>query len=399
MPDLAPNARYGRGGRRLRIAHLTTVDMSLALLLAAELKIDVESGFEVFGISAPGPYVPDIERLGVVHVPVTTFTRSWQPLQDIRAAYELADVLRSLRPDVLHTHTPKAGVLGRLLGRLTRTPVVVNTCHGLWLAPGTSAIKRAAVVGIEAFAARASHAELYQNAEDADRLRWAVPGDRCRIVGNGIDLTRFRPRPALRRLVRSELGIADDQLLVGAVGRQVAEKGVYEYAKMAANLAGRARFIWVGPPDQGKRDAIWDWPTGVDVLGPRTDMAAIYAALDVFVLASQREGFSRSAMEAAACGLPMVLTDIRGCREIGVDGTHLLLAPPGDVPGLTKAVKALLDSASLRARLAASARERAVSTFDQRAIARASIATYHAVARRRRLGWTSRRSIRTTVGV
>lgn len=389
----------GPGGRPLRVAHLTTVDMSLALLLAAELEVDIDSGFEVFGISAPGPYVPDVERLGVTHVPVASLSRSWKPAHDLRAAYELADVLRSLQLDVLHAHTPKAGVLGRLVGRLTRVPVVVNTCHGLWLRPTSSRVARTAVLGIEGLAAGVSHAELYQSSEDADSLRWAVAARRSRVVGNGIDLVRFGPNAELRYPFRMALGVGDDDLLVGAVGRQVAEKGAKEYAEMAAKLAGKARFVWVGPPDEDKPDTIREWPASVEVLGARADMAAVYAALDVFVLPSYREGFSRSAMEAAACGLPMVLTDIRGCREIGVHGEHLLLVPPGDTLSLTHAVEALLDRPDVRALLGDAARRHALATFDQRAIARMSIDTYYAVARRRRLGWTLGRAVHATVEV
>jgi glycosyltransferase involved in cell wall biosynthesis len=105
-------------------------------------------------------------------------------------------------------------------------------------------------------------------------------------------------------------------------------------------------------------------------------MAAVYSALDVFVLASHREGFSRASMEAAACGVAMVLTDIRGCREIGSDGEHLLLVPAGDVNNLVYAVEELLDDAPLRARLGSAARGRAQDHFDQKAVAHRSLSTY-----------------------
>jgi glycosyltransferase involved in cell wall biosynthesis len=125
----------------------------------------------------------------------------------------------------------------------------------------------------------------------------------------------------------------------------------------------------------------------LELLGEWRDMVALYNALDVFVLPSYREGFSRSAMEAAACGVPMVLSDIRGCREIGTDGEHLLLVPPGDADALHDAVLRLLDDPALRARLGSAAQARAAAEFDQRAVARASLETYVEVAGRRGLGW------------
>jgi glycosyltransferase involved in cell wall biosynthesis len=386
VPDGAAPSPRDRSGRRLRLAHLTTVDMSLALLLRTELQVDVERGFETFGISAPGPYVGQVEELGVTHVAVPSLTRAWDLRRDGRAVRELAAALRRIRPDVLHTHNPKTGVIGRLLGRALGVPVVVNTCHGLWLRPGDPFAKRALVLGAETVAATASHAEMYQNAEDLRTLRRVSRAASGSVVGNGVDLDRFRPDPEGAVRVRRELGVGPDELLVGAVGRLVAEKGVEEYAAAARRLAGKARFVWVGPRDGDKPDAITS-VDGVQLVGERQDMPAVYSALDVFVLPSHREGFSRSGMEAAACARPMVLTDIRGCREVGRDDEHLLLVPPRDDAALTAALERLLTDPCLRERLGSAARDRAAAEFDQRSVAAASIETYVTVARRRRLGW------------
>ncbi|MGY1739538.1 MULTISPECIES: glycosyltransferase [unclassified Blastococcus] len=385
MPDL-PVLR-GRGGRRLRVGHLTTVDMSLALLLSRELQADVSAGLETFGLSAPGPFVGRVQELGVAHVPIAGLTRAWQPRQDLRAGRELVSVLRRLRLDVLHTHNPKTGVLGRLAGRLAGVPVVVNTCHGLWAGPGDPWRRRSLVLAAEAVAAQASHAELYQNAADRDRLRPFVRPARSRVVGNGIDLERFRPDPAGGARVRTELGIGADELVVGAVGRRVREKGFAEYTAAARALSDRARFLWIGPDDPDKPDAVTVDDPAVRWIPARTDMPAVYSALDVFVLPSYREGFSRSAMEAAACELPMVLSDIRGCRELGTHEEHLLLTPPRDAGALTAALARLFDDPLLRKRLAAAAGERARAAFDQVEVAASSLRTYAAVARRRGLGW------------
>ncbi len=381
----------GPCGRPLRVAHLTTVDMSLQLLLGTELRADVEAGLEVFGLSAPGPWVSDVEKLGVTHVPLPSLTRSWSLRQDAAAGRELLRELRRLKLDVLHTHNPKTGVLGRVLGRAARIPVVVNTCHGLWLRPGDGLGRRAFVLGTESIAARASHFELYQNADDRQTLRRVVPTRRSQVVGNGIDLHRFRPDPAARARVRAELGVADDELLVGGVGRRVAEKGIAEYAAAARTLAGKARFVWIGPDDPDKPDAVRADEAGVEFLGERSDMPAVYSALDVFVLPSHREGFSRSGMEAAACGVASVLTNIRGCREIGAHEREVLLVEPYDADALAAAVERLLLDSALRSQIAAAARKRALTEFDQRVVARTSLQTYLAVAQRKGLDWRAER--------
>jgi glycosyltransferase involved in cell wall biosynthesis len=292
-----------------------------------------------------------------------------------------------VRPDVLHTHTPKAGVLGRILGRASGVPVVVDTCHGLWTRPDQARWVRSSVVAAEAFASRFAHAELYQNAQDRETMRPFVGRRRGEVVGNGIDLHRFDG--AGRERVRAELGVGPDDLLVGGVGRMVREKGIEEFAALAGRLQDRAHFVWVGPDDDSKADALRRGRLGpaVRFTGVRHDMPAVYAALDVFVLPSWREGFSRSAMEAAASSLPLVLSDIRGCREVGDHEVHLLLVPPKDPDALCSAVTRLLGDQHLRKRLAVAARARALEHFDQRAVAHRSLSTYVAVARRRGLPW------------
>lgn len=387
LPGPSRSARW-LSERPWRVAHLATVDMSLALLLATELRVDMEAGFEVFALSAPGRYVTELKALGVNHVPIPALTRRWDLRRDVHAMRELWAALRDLRLDVLHTHTPKAGVIGRVLGRLAGVPVVVDTCHGLWVREDDRLVKRAAVILIEALASQFAHFELYQNGDDQRALRWFVPSTHARVVGNGIDLERFRFDPEGRERVRKDLGVGDDELLVGGVGRLVAEKGLAEFGAAARALAERARFVWVGPRDvkSGTGEAIH--PEGVVMGAPRSDMPAFYSALDVFALPSYREGFSRSAMEAAACGRAMVLTDIRGCREVGRHERELLMVPPRDAPALTATLSRVLADPALRNRLGEAARQRALEAFDQRRVAQASIDTYRVVAARRGLtGW------------
>lgn len=371
----------------IRLAHLTTVDVALVVLLGTELTVGRDAGHEVLGISAPGGRTAELEALGVRHVAVPELVRSWSPVQDLRAAVALWRLLPTLDLDVLHTHTPKAGILGRMIGRLRGVPVVVNTCHGLWALPGDRWLKRALVYGAEALAIRFSDVELFQNAEDPVTLRAFLHGRDWRTVGNGTDLETFRFDADGRRRLRREWGVGSEELLVGGVGRMVAEKGIAEFAEVARQLGDRARFVWVGPIDDER--AVLDQQSlrGVEVAGERWDMPAVYSALDIFVLPSYREGFPRSAMEAAACGRPLVLTDIRGSREIGDHNVHGWFVPAADPMALTNAVRTLLDDPELCLRLADGAHRRAQDNFDQREVAARSFGAYRDAGRRRGLAW------------
>lgn len=368
----------------MKVAHLTTIDMSLALLLATELRVRVDEGYEVLGISAPGPFVRQVEELGVRFVPVPSLTRRSDPRHDALAITQLVAVLRRERPLALHTHTPKGGLLGRLAGQLAGIPVIVNTQHGIWADRDAPWLKRLVVVGAEALAAQLSDAELYQNDEDRRRLSRYVRRRKARTVGNGVDLARFQRDHDAGLRVREEWGIGPDEVLVGGVGRRVAEKGIAEFGAAARSLAGTARFVWVGPDDPDKPDALRQVEEGITTVAFRTDMPAVYSAFDVFCLPSHREGFSRSGMEAAACGCGLVLSDIRGCRDLGRDGRDLVLVPPRNPGALARALNDLIHNPARRRQLQQAAADRARNAFDQRAVAVASIEAYRRAAARAR---------------
>ncbi len=215
-----------------RLVHLTTADISLELLLGPQLQAFAAAGYEVIGMSAPGPFVEQVEARGIRHVPLVNATRSMAPHKDVLAVEELRRLFRDLRPDIVHTHNPKPGLYGRIAARAALVPVVVNTVHGLYALPEDRLAKRAVVYGLERLASTCSDAELVQNPEDVTTLRRTLhePASKITLLGNGVDLNRFRPDPTgeRRRLLRDELGVGDTTVVVGAVGRLVAEKGYQE---------------------------------------------------------------------------------------------------------------------------------------------------------------------------
>ncbi|MEI7548536.1 MAG: glycosyltransferase [Actinomycetota bacterium] len=305
----------------MKVVHLTTTDMSLDWLLGPQLRAFKDAGYEVVGMSAPGPHVAALKAAGIRHVPVAALTRAPGITADLRAVRQLYSAIRAERPDVLHTHNPKPGILGRILGRLARVPVVVNTQHGLYAQPGDRWQRRWPVYAAERIAAAFSHAELVQNPEDAHTLvhTLKVPARKVTVLGNGIDLTRFDGNRSARATLRAEWGIADDDVVAGVVGRLVREKGLDELFAAARTLHARGtpvRMVVVGPNEPDKPDGVTAasiaeaQALGIVFTGPRTDMPACYAAMDLFVTATYREGFPRAAMEASASGLPLAEASI-----------------------------------------------------------------------------------------
>ena len=375
------------------VAHLTTVDMSLRFLVFAQLAAVRDRGGRAIGISAPGPWVPELEAAGIEHLPLSSSTRSMNLTHDARAMRELWNVLRRERIDILHTHNPKPGVYGRVLGRAAGVPIVVNTVHGLYATEDDPVVKRTVVYALEGIAARCSDAELFQNPEDLARMQRLHCTRRARFLGNGVDLARFDPDrigPRVRDEVRSELDVDDEVIVVGAVGRLVAEKGYPELFEAMERLPDRFRLVVVGGGDPDKPDSLDPGMLqrarehGVRFLGHRDDVERVYAAMDVFVLASHREGFPRAAMEASAMGLPIVATDVRGCREVVDPGRTGTLVPRKDPAALARALLAL-DDAEARTRLGRAAHRRARDHFDERHVVDTVLATYREVARRKGL--------------
>lgn len=385
----------GEIGGRPRLVHVTTTDISLALLLGPQLEAFAAAGYEVIGASAPGPFVSRLEALGILHVALRHATRAMAPAHDAAALSELTRLFRRLRPDIVHTHNPKPGVYGRLAARAAGVPVIVNTVHGLYATPEDRLARRALVYGLERLAATCSDAELVQNPEDVTTLQQVgVPADRITLLGNGIDLDRFHPNEGDRASVRAELGAEAGDVVVGVVGRLVWEKGhreVFETARVLRRRRPDVRVVVVGPTDESKADAVAAGDLaqaradGVRFLGHRDDVERLYRGMDLYVLASYREGFPRSAMEAAATGLPVVATDIRGCRQVVDDGETGRLVQVRNADALAAAVEELADDPDLRAAMGRAALAKATAQFDQQRVIGTTLATYE-----RLLGWSPR---------
>jgi glycosyltransferase involved in cell wall biosynthesis len=363
----------------MRVAHIATVDASLRYLLLNQLVAIRQAGYEVVGISAGGPHVSALEAAGIRHI-AAPLTRRFAPAADFRALAALVKILRRERFDIVHTHTPKGGLLGQYAALFARTPIRVHTIHGLYFPGHMKPEHRWRYAFLERTIMRPSHLNLSQSVEDVETARREklCRGDRVELLATGIDVEHFTPDESgeLRRRTRATLGFSDDDLVIGMVARLVREKGYVEMlhaAKTIAEREPRARFLFIGGDDSVKSDAL-DAATlaaaGLEdrlrLLGHRDDMRALYAAMDVFALPSHREGLPRAPMEAASMCLPAVVTDVRGCRQTVEDGKTGLIVPVRDAQALAGALLELLGDPRARSCYGANARRKALAEFDER---------------------------------
>jgi glycosyltransferase involved in cell wall biosynthesis len=366
-----------------KVAHITTIDMSLRYLLLSQLCSVRQAGYEVSGISSPGPDVPAIEAAGIRHIPVKISRDPFTPLQDLEALWQLYRNFRREHFTVVHTHNPKPGFLGQIAAKMAGVPIIVNTLHGLYFHDHMHPALRRFYIALEKIAARCSDVILSQNGEDIETAiqEQICPPQKIKYLGNGIDVQRFdSTNLSLQEIARKrlEVGLPEGAKVVGFVGRLVREKGLLELfaaARIVQERVRSLRFLFVGPVDTLKRDALtpdaarkYGIADICHFLGMRQDMPALYALMDVFVLPSYREGFPRAPMEASALGVPCIVTNIRGCREVVEHGRNGLLVPLGNIQALADAIVELLTDREKAQRMGEEGRRVALERFDERLV-------------------------------
>ncbi|MEW6505800.1 MAG: glycosyltransferase family 4 protein [Chloroflexota bacterium] len=368
---------------QVRVAHITTIDMSLRYLLLNQLRNIQQAGYEVVGISSRGTEVFAIEAAGIRHIPVMMTRKQFTPFRDLKALWQLYRIFRRDRYTIVHTHNPKPGFLGQIAAKMAGVPIIVNTLHGFYFHDHMKPVRRRFYITLEKIAARCSDVILSQNHEDMEvSIRERIcTSEKIKHLGNGIDVAHFNPDSHLKQDIahkRFEVGMHDRAKVVGFVGRLVREKGLLELFAAACIVQEQVpdvRFLIIGPVDTDKPDAVTpdvaqDYGIAdlFHFLGMRQDMPELYALMDVFVLPSHREGFPRAPMEASAMKVPCVVTDIRGCREAVEHGRNGLLVPLGNAQALADAIVELLNDQEKAHRMGEEGRRMALERFDEQLV-------------------------------
>ncbi len=299
---------------------------------------------------------------GVEVCMLPSLVREIRPLQDVRALWELVGTFRRLRPKIVHTHSSKAGILGRLAAWLAGVPCILHTIHGYGVTPAQPFWLQRGLIALERMVGRVTtHWIAVSQADRRQGIEWGLfTASKVSVVRPGIDPTAFAARidtPERDRL-RAMLGVGPDHLLVGTVSCLKPQKAPEDFVRVAALVCQRvagAKCVLVGDgalrprieamlETQGLRDR-------VTLLGWRRDVAALLKAFDVFVLTSQWEGLPCAILEARASRVPIVATRVGGAAEAIVEGIQGTLCPPGDVRAMAGRVCQILEDERLRADL------------------------------------------------
>jgi glycosyltransferase involved in cell wall biosynthesis len=368
----------------VKLLRITTVPISLQLLLGGQFRYMKEKGYDVYTISADGPEVKEVLKEEVEHIAVP-FTRKITPIQDLICLIKLVRIVNRIKPDIIHTHTPKAGLLGMLAGWICRTPVRVHTVAGLPLMVA-SGIKRSVLVMAEQITYACAH-RVYPNSQGLwkfimEELK-AAP-EKVKVIGkgssNGIDICAFNRSDELQgkaKAIRKKHGIEDNDIVFSFVGRIVQDKGVVELVESFKALTdlqlpatkGKAFLVMVGPFEEDldplPEDVVKFIQTDKRVIlaGFQSDVRPWVMASDIFVFPSYREGFPNVVMQSCLLEVPCIVSDINGCNEIISRDITGLIVPVRDVKSLSSAMIELMKDEAKRQKFANAAKTYVSANF------------------------------------
>ncbi len=353
------------------------------LPLAQKLK---SKGFHVLLISPPGDFGPRLREAGFRWEPLPMKRRSLNPLREFRMLRHLVQLYRREQPDIVHHFTIKCVIYGAIAAALACVPARVNAVTGLGYVFTNPALKARLLrplvrALLKRLLANPQSRVILQNTDDVAAFRRACIADNRHIrliKGSGVDTQCFQPA--------AKPVFSGDETRVLLASRLLWDKGIADYveASRALRTAGLPiRFLLAGAVDPGNPASIpqaqlnaWAAEGVVELLGQVEDMQAQFAQTDIAVLPSYREGLPKSLIEAAACGLPLVTTNVPGCREVVTDGVDGLIVPVRDALALANAIRRLHENPERARQLGQAARARALAEFDERIVIARTLAVY-----------------------
>lgn len=334
-----------------------------------------EMGYEVVAVSSDGPELERVRQAGATTIAVE-MERHISPLKDLKSLWQMIKVFRREKPAMVHSMTPKAGLICMMAGKLTGVPVRVHMFTGL-VFPTSKGLKRRILMFTDWLTcACATHILPEGDGVKRDLLENGITRKPIKVLGygncRGIDLNKFDRTPEV--MTAAEKLRRPDRFTFIAIGRLVGDKGINELIEAFCRLNQKlpdTRLVLVGPfepeLDPIKPETIHKIETNlsIEAVGSQSDVRPWLAAADCHVLASYREGFPNVVIEAGAMGLPQIVTDINGANEIIIEGRNGTIVPSKDSDALYAVMQRMATDAAWCISLAANAREMIATRYEQ----------------------------------
>lgn len=379
--------------RRSRLLIVTTVPETLATILRGQ-PAHLSEHFDVSLVTSPDDGLEQVARSEGVKVAAVAMKRGISPLNDALAVIRMIRQISTIKPDIIHSYTPKAGLVAMLAGWLCRVPVRIHTFTGL-IFPSRSGLMQQILIWIDRLiSACATRVVPEGEGVKRDLITYRITGKPLTVVGHGniagVDTGHYSRGASFNALPE----VADSSAAAFVfcfIGRLNRDKGVAELARAFERLPEHARLLLVGgldetaPVDEQTLDILKRHPR-IEMLGFQADVRPALAHSHVLVLPSYREGFPNVLLQAGAMELPAIATDINGCNEVIEPGYNGWLVPPRDVGALAAAMTTAMQAEPDQLRQMGSvARRRVIERFQQKDHWKRMVALYQAEMKREQL--------------
>ncbi|MCS3868288.1 glycosyltransferase involved in cell wall biosynthesis [Chryseobacterium ginsenosidimutans] len=378
----------------MKIIRTSTVPLSLNVLLKGQLKF-LNEFYDIVGISSEGELLDEVEQREGIKTIEVNMERGISPLKDLTSLYKLYKILKTEKPVIVHSITPKAGLLTMLSAKMAGVPIRVHTFTGL-IFPTRKGMIQKLLIGMDKLLCSAA-THIYPEGEGVkqDLIDYKITSKYLKVIGNGnvngIDLEHFSPdrvSQAQKEFLRKKLNIKNEDFIFVFVGRLVGDKGINELVKAFFLLnktkdpQHRFKLLLVGPLEQEldplPEDILYEIKNNPDIIdvGFQKDVRPYFAISDVLAFPSYREGFPNVVMQAGAMGLPSIVSDINGCNEIIVEGENGTIVPAKNSKKLSEAMKMMVSDSDYYEKLEVNARPMIESRYEQSVVWNALLNEY-----------------------
>ncbi len=378
----------------IKLIRITTVPISLKILLKDQLKF-IDQYLDVVGVSSEGKELHDVARdEGIRTIPLN-MTRQFTPFRDLVALIQMIILFRKESPNIVHSHTPKAGIIAMLAAWLTNVPNRLHTVAGLPIMDSVG-LKRITLLIVEWLTCRCA-TKIYPNSKGLEVFLTdvvKVSSNKLKVLGsgssNGVDTSYFNFTPDLQessKIFKTKYGL-DDCFVFTFIGRIVKDKGIEELMDAYARLSSEVENIrlvivgWEEPltdPISSRAKTILKSNKGIISMGFLEDIRPVLVSSDCLILASYREGFPNVVMQAACVNIPSIVSNINGCNEIIQDGSNGLVVEPKSADALYYAMKRLESDRGLSSDLAAKSRHSVIEKYDREKFHKMILAEYQSL--------------------
>ena len=363
-----------------KLIRITTVPISLKILLKGQHQFMSEQGFEVIGVSSKGQELQDVQNEEYIRTIEIEMTRNISPIQDLISLYKFYSLCKKEKPLIVHSHTPKAGIVGMLGAKLAKVPIRLHTVAGLPLMEATG-IKRKLLDFVEKLTYSCA-TKVYPNSKglyDFILENKFATENKLKIIANGssngINTSFFSLSQVLeeqRNLLKKQLGIKEGDFVFIFVGRLVGDKGINELIEAFSSLKfDNVKLLLVGPMEKKldplKEETLHKIETNPLIIsvGFQKDVRPYFAISDALVFPSYREGFPNVVMQAGAMGLPCIVSNINGCNEIIMEEVNGMIVPVKNVKQLQEKMFLLSQDRELYTRLQLNSRKIIIERYEQ----------------------------------